>query len=1092
MDHVRVGGVCLLLLIIALALPINALAQTPQPATSSASENDVTASDSASIISQSLSSESSAQAESISAETMAKRSTGLKPLGSSGQSAPTAASNEAAGTGAPAQESNEQQAETGIEAAPAAAEPIVEEAVTPDMIETEPVAEPPAALSEPAVDQEALDAAAIEPITPPEDAALGMAVPEENATETVVSQNASFNDSTIESENATEEEVKEPEEEIKEDEGEPVDRIWREGISPYDYTWDYRSFSGFFYDMKNDVGTEKLNVKLQPDSRNIDPGNLIYNTDAKEMDYEFGGWGEYQVIGFMAEKYFAGYLKGTNLIFDEDFSLINEGELRKVLVDSDDESTITTGSALTLEEGYELRIKQIDIDGNKVYLGLNKDGEEIDSKVVSPGIGLESSTYRYEVEISGEDQPIIMAHISNVFRSTESDLVTVDGVFQISDTYASVEVGDSFGEMEVTGVSDVGVEMKNDEDTISLKTGDTAEIFGDVGFLVADAEELRFAPVVEKSGPQELRGTVINPSDEDEFTWTVYNFEGFYYDIDDDIGTETLTARIADGSRIEDGDLLYSTSPASVEFEYGRWGEYDVIGFMADKYFAGYNNLTRFTDEVSVLNEEQLRKILIDSDDSETIATGSALSLEEGYELRIKQVDLNGNKVYFALAKDGEEVDSKVVTPSSSPLDRGSNYMYEVDVGSEDKVPIITAHVESVFRSTESDLATVDAIFQVSDSPESVKEGEVHGEMEVEALSDQGITMLNDGSISLTRDRDIEIMDGLIFRIADSDERLMAPITFRPGEESDMTVSVPETTVDTPVTISVKSGSSSLSGAEILLNGSSVGSTDATGSFTYTPTSAGTSKIVAKKTGYNDGQASLVVRTAAEASEIASYEQANVTLTGQLTLNAPAEVVKGENFLISVVQGINRTPVEEAGLFLDNVSIGSTGSQGTMAYFVNGTGEHTLKAEKEGFDSDTKNIMVASALKVAGLTLPEKAYAGSEMMISANVRNTGSLEDSRLMELKANDTVVDSKNATVKGGENITISFIYTPTELGPTKFSLDEQSQTINVEEAKSNIWLIALILVLLIAIGAGYYLYSTGELNKLQREVKRLMQGR
>jgi hypothetical protein len=298
--------------------------------------------------------------------------------------------------------------------------------------------------------------------------------------------------------------------------------------------------------------------------------------------------------------------------------------------------------------------------------------------------------------------------------------------------------------------------------------------------------------------------------------------------------------------------------------------------------------------------------------------------------------------------------------------------------------------------------------------------------------------------------------------------------------------------VDTPVTISVKSGSSSLSGVEILLNGSSVGSTDATGSFTYTPTSAGTSKIVTKKTGYNDGQASLVVRTTAEASEIAAYEQANVTLTGQLTLNAPAEVVKGENFLISVVQGINQTPVDEADLFLDNVSIGSTGSQGTMTYFVNGTGEHTLKAEKEGFDPDTKNIMVASSLKVVGLILPEKAYAGSEMEISAIVRNTGSQEDSRLLELKANDTIVDSKNATIKGGENSTISFSYKPKDMGVTEFSLDEQSQMLNVEEAKSNIWLIALILVLLIAIGAGYYLYSTGELNKLQREVKRLMQGR
>ena len=234
-----------------------------------------------------------------------------------------------------------------------------------------------------------------------------------------------------------------------------------------------------------------------------------------------------------------------------------------------------------------------------------------------------------------------------------------------------------------------------------------------------------------------------------------------------------------------------------------------------------------------------------------------------------------------------------------------------------------------------------------------------------------------------------------------------------------MTLSVPAATVDMPVTIRVKSGNSSLSDVEILLNGSSVGSTDYTGSFTYTPTSAGTSEIVAKKTGYKDGKASLVVRTAAEASEIAAYERANVSLTGQLTLNAPAEVVKGENFLISVVQGINRTPVEAAGLFLDNVRIGSTGSQGTMTYFVNARGEHTLKAEKEGFDPDTKNIMVASSLKVVGLILPEKAYAGSEMEISANVRNTGSQEDSRLLELKANDTVVDSKNATVKGGENI-------------------------------------------------------------------------
>ncbi|MCK9564857.1 MAG: hypothetical protein M0Q43_02260 [Methanothrix sp.] len=1103
MDHIRVGGVCLLLIIIAAALPINVLAQTPQTATSSDSGIDNAANGAAPIISQSLLSKST-QEETISAEKLAKRNTGLKPLASAGQvakSEESAAPEVAASTAASAPESTAEQAA-------ASQEPAQDATTTPDMIQTEASAEPPATSNDVAVSDQSAEAAtedvvaedaAETTVAPPENVALGTAVSADATAANITdSQNASLSEtetiannvSENESENATADEAAKALGETDEA-GEPVDRIWREGISSDEYTWDYRSFSGFFYDMENNVGTERLTVKLQSGDRSIDEGNLIYSTTAKKMDFEFGDWGEYQVIGFMAEKYFAGYLEGDGEIFDNDVSLINDGQLRRVLLDSEDESTITTGSVLTLEEGYELRIKQIDIDGNKVYLGLAKDGEEIDSKVVSPSGSLKSATYEYKVEISGEDQPIIMAHISNVFASTESDLVTVDGVFQISDTYDSVESGDEYGKMQVSSLSDTGFEMDNDN-TISLRKGDTAEIFGDVGFVVADSDELRFAPIVERSGPQEVRGTVINPSEENEFTWTVYNFEGFYYDIDDDVGTEVLTAKITGGNKIEEGDLLYSTSPASVEFEFEPWGEYDVVGFMADKYFAGYNNKTEFTDEVSAINEGQLRKILIDNDDSQTIASGSVLSLEEGYELRIKQVDLNGNKVYLALARDGEEVDSKVVTPSSDPGDKASNYMYKVDIGSEKDVPIITAHVESVFRSTESDLATVDGIFQVSDSPESVEEGEIHGRMKVETLGDDGITMQNDGSISLGRDKTIEIMENLKFRVADSDERLMAPIAIKPGEGSDMTLSVPAAIVDTPVTISVKSGTSAISGVQLLMNGSSIGTADATGSFTYTPSSVGTFPIVAKKTGYNDAKADLVVRTAAEASQVSAFEQANATLTNQLTINAPAEVIKGENFLITVVEGINQTPVDAAALFLDDESIGSTSAQGMRTYSANVTGEHTLKAEKEGFNSATKQIMISPALRVVNLTVPDKANVGSEIKISAIIENVGSNEDTRLLELKANDTAVDSKNATVKAGENSTVSFSYKPKEPGLTRFDLGEQSKTVNVEKAESKNWLVALILVLLIAIGAGYYLYTTGELDNLQKQVKKMMQGR
>ncbi len=1130
MDHVRVGGVCLLLMVIAAALPANVLAQAPQ----------ASANGEAPIISQSLLSEGSAQEGTISAETLAKRNTGLKPLGAKSSSAasvaqvseapqnpvstaPAATATQAAETpatgtsatpspvtsssAASQTESSPQIAPTPAETAPAettstpqvgstpsgttASTSATEATVTPDQI-TQGTGAAQASSESTSASQNV--AAASETITPPENVSPGTVISgNESVSNSTASENASLNESAPQlppeniSENASENatETQSGEAAVEETEAE-TDRIWRAGIDPNPYTWTPQSFSGFFYDLKNDVGTESLTVTLS--GRSVGSGDLVYSTTAQDTDFEFGDWGSYQVIGFMAEKYFAGYKAGD--IFDNDRSLISDGQLRQVLVDSNDESTITTGSVLPLEEGYELRIKQIDINGNKVYLSLAKDGDEVDSKVISPD-NLKSATYKYEVDVAGEKTSLVLAHISNVFASTESALVTVDGLFQISDTYASIEEGDEYGKMKVNSI-DQGVNMDNDN-SFTLRRGSTVNIFGDVGFQVADDDVVRFAPVVKRTGSYDVRGTVINPQNTSEFTWTPYNFEGFYYDIDDDIGTETLKATITGGNRINEKDLIYTTKPQPVKFQFEDWGKYDVIGFMADKYFAGYNNQTAFTDEASVINEGQLRKVLMDSDDSRTIASGSVLSLEEGYELRIKQVDLNGNKVYLALARDGKEVDSKVVTPSSDATDRASSYMYKIDMGSLKDVPLITAHVQSVFRSTESDLATVDAVFQVSDSPENVEEGEVHGKMKVEALDDNGITMQNsDSTISLGRGRIIDIMENLRIEVADSDKRLIAPIATKTAEGSTLSLNVPDAVVDRSVTISVKSGTVALSGVVISVNGSNIGTTDTSGSVSYTPDSSGTSQVVAKKSGYNDATANMVVRTAAEASNLTAIQQANATLANQLTLNAPAEVVKGENFLITVTEGINQTPVDGAEIFLDDESIGNTSAQGTLTYSANATGEHTLKAEKEGFNSATRKISVTSSLKVVNLTVPDKAYAMQAMKISAIVQNIGSEEDSRTLELMVNDTIAESKNVTVNAGQNTTVDFSYTPQDPGLYTFSLDDLSRTVNVEKAQSSNWLIALILVLLIAIGAGYYLYTTGELDKLQKQVKKLMQGR
>lgn len=1102
MNYFRVGGVCLLLLIIAAALP-SVWAQAPQ----TAGQGERSAVGIAPVVNEDLFSKGSGQGEAVSPESLMKRSSELKPVkvpdgtaSLQSTSAPIKTESAAAAVREPAATSGQQ-----TETAQAASEPVATE---PAAAEPEPPAVPegtaaatqesPAASASPAepavaetpgvplVTQQAPTqevtntTPAEENVTPPENiSAPANITPSENvsAPENVTApENQSQNETVAENETETEQTAAGTEETPEDF----TNRIWSEDRSPLEYYWDPKTFSGFFYDFDNDVGTERLEISLHKSggnaSRTIDSGDLKYNSTAQDIDYEFSDWGQYRVIGFMAEKYFAGYR--ANGVIDSDRSLLNEGQLRKVLTDSDTENTITSGSVLALEEGYELRIKEIDINGNKVYMALAKDGEEIDSKVINPS-GLSSATYQYKEEIGGEDTPIIMAHISNVFASAETDLVTVDGLFQISDTYASVESDDKYGEMKVTNVDDTQIEMEN-EDSLSLRKNKIVNIFGDVGFQVADADILRFAPIVQRTGTFEVRGTVIDPSKVSEFTWTPYNFEGFFYDIDDDVGSESLTAEITGTTKIEDQNLVYDTKPQSVRFEFDDWGRYDVIGFMADKYFAGYNDDTKFTDVASVIGEGQLRKVLLDSDTEKTISTGSTLSLEEGYELRIKQVDINGNKVYLSLAKDDEEVDSKVVTPSSA-ADSSANYMYKIKIGSED-VPIIVAHIQSVFRGTEADLATVDALFQVSDTPESVDEGEIHGKMKVDSLSEDGITMKNDGSITLSRGKTVDIMDNIKFVVADSSERIFAPVAEKTVGGKPLSLNFSTAIVNRTVTISVTSDNKAVSGAQVTVAGNNIGSTDTAGEISYTPNNLGTLNVVAKKTGYNDATAKIQVMTPEAASRVA----ANETAANVLVLDAPTEVQKKGNFLITVTTGFNRTPVDGANLFFDEESIGMTNAQGTLTYATNLTGDHIIRATKEGYDNVTRKVTVLSPIVVQNITVPEKASTGQTVKISAAVSNIGSESDSRDLQLSVNGTPVENRTVTLGPMKNSTEVFNYKTKDPGAYRVSLDGQTRIMNVEKSQSNSALIALILVLLIAIGAGYYLYQTGELENLRRRLQ------
>ncbi|MCD6146318.1 MAG: Ig-like domain-containing protein, partial [Methanosarcinales archaeon] len=515
-------------------------------------------------------------------------------------------------------------------------------------------------------------------------------------------------------------------------------RIWdasREPPMDLNYTWDARSFTGFYYDLDDDTSTETLNIHLDDyDDRTIEEGDLTYVTTAADIDFEHDDWGTYKVIGFMAEKYFAGYEEDNTSIADEDISLISKDMLSKVLIDEDEKHTISTGASLQLEEDYELRVVQLDVDGNQAQVELLKNGKSVDTDIVSS-----PADYIYEKDLGKlDDVPLVAVHITSVFAGTESDMLVIEGIFQVSDDTISVDNGDEYGEMEIKSSSGYTIKMENTED-IDLEEDETVDIMGNLKFIVADNSTLRFAlydDITSEPGTHDIRGTVFNTTEKP--TWDHMNFEGFYYDIDDDLGTEKLQVETISGNTIDEDNLIYTTTPNPVGFDFDDWGSYEVIGFMAEPYFAGYEKgeAKIADDDISLISKDMLSKVLIDVEDKRMVSTGASLQLEEGYELRVVQLDVDGGQAQFELLKNGKSVDTDIVR---SP----DTYVYEKDLGKLDDVPIIAIRVSSVFAGTESDMVVIEAVFQISDDPISIDTGDEYGEMEITSASSSGITMKN-------------------------------------------------------------------------------------------------------------------------------------------------------------------------------------------------------------------------------------------------------------------------------------------------------------------------------------------------------------
>jgi S-layer protein (TIGR01567 family) len=462
-------------------------------------------------------------------------------------------------------------------------------------------------------------------------------------------------------------------------------------------------------------------------------------------------------------------------------------KLSKLLLDSSSKYTLRTGTALQLPGGYALTAKQIDVDGNKVWMEFTKDGEFIEDEILDVSSGTVVWTYEAD-DVAGEDDVVVMrVAVTNVFQGQVDSLAVVDGVWLMDyENVLEIETDDTFDKLEVVTIGTDSLIMEN-TNAITLTRDKTISIAQGMSFKVADDSALRYyvMKMFTEPGTYEIRGEVASGTGAQ--SWTATNFAGFYYDLDDNISTETMNIASITGRSIAAGALTYNTSIESVDYASGNLnGQYNVMGLFAEKYVPLDNN-----------TPDKLSKLLLDSSSKYTLRTGTALQLPGGYALTAKQIDVDGNKVWMEFTKDGEFIEDEILDVSSGTV----VWTYEADdVAGEDDVVVMRVAVTNVFQGQVDSLAVIDGVWLMDyENVLEIETDDKFDKLEVVTIGTDSLVMENTNAITLTRDKTISIAQGMSFKVADDSALRYYPFATLTVEGDGVTPPDDDEDVETPV-----------------------------------------------------------------------------------------------------------------------------------------------------------------------------------------------------------------------------------------------------------------------------------------------------
>ncbi|MEA1908488.1 MAG: S-layer protein domain-containing protein [Euryarchaeota archaeon] len=403
-----------------------------------------------------------------------------------------------------------------------------------------------------------------------------------------------------------------------------------------------------------------------------------------------------------------------------------------------DIKTLVTGEQWNLGGGYALEAKQIDLEGNKVWLCLYKDGGEIDSEVVDTGSpNLQNRVYAYtEGEVL-----IFSCYVSAVFRGTCSNMVQINDVFLIGGLFSG-DYGFALDDYRIGSVWDLSegysiaandvAYLGNKARITLLKDGvvvdermltekfmapidsdcrysysvDETEIITatlKAAFHGCESDAIQLAEVYQRS---EIGGSIL--IDNESHLFRSADPTGIPWDLTDGY---VLTSK---DIGFNDGEVWLELSKNGMIMKEMILNEDFVSTFTCTSGTGRINGVVDHVFHGSGANVVKLMNVSQYSDVNGTALLvdethfyktsdpdGAPWRLSDDYVLTVKHLDIYGDKVWLELSKDGDMVKEGI-------LESGDLFEYRNGLESVD------CTVEAVFKGTLTDVVKLRNVNQYS------------------------------------------------------------------------------------------------------------------------------------------------------------------------------------------------------------------------------------------------------------------------------------------------------------------------------------------------------------------------------------------